>query len=87
VNSDFKSQSSAAGTRTSDSDWNISHSELRSDRACFFLDQVSHSGTYTVTYLARCTLAGRATAPPAKVESMYDPESYALSASRVFTSK
>jgi alpha-2-macroglobulin len=86
VNSDFKSQSSATGIPTSDSDWNVSHSELRSDRACFFLDQVWHRGTYTVTYLARCTLAGQATAPPAKVESMYNPESFALSASRVFTS-
>ena len=85
VNTDFKSQSSALGVRTSENDWNISHSELRSDRAVFFLDHVWRKGTYTVTYLARCTLAGRATAPPAKVESMYNPENFALSASRVFS--
>ena len=53
----------------------------------FFLDHVWRKGTYTVTYLARCTLAGTATAPPAKVESMYDPENFALSASRVFSTK
>jgi uncharacterized protein YfaS (alpha-2-macroglobulin family) len=87
VNTDFASQSSALGVRTSENDWNISHSELRSDRAVFFLDHIWRKGTYTVTYLARCTLAGTATAPPAKVESMYDPENFALSASRVFSTK
>ena len=87
VNTDFKSQSAAVGIPTSENDWSVSHSELRSDRASFFLDQVWKKGTYTLTYLARCTLAGQATAPPAKVESMYDPENFALSASRVFTTK
>ena len=87
VNTDFKSQRAAVGIRTSENDWNVSHSELRSDRAAFFLDEVWQKGTYTLTYLARCTVAGQATAPPAKVESMYDPENFALSASRVFTTK
>ena len=87
VNSEFASQSAALGMRTSATDWNVSHSELRSDRADFFLDEVSRRGTYTITYLARCTLAGQATAPPAKVESMYDPENFALSASRVMSVK
>jgi uncharacterized protein YfaS (alpha-2-macroglobulin family) len=87
VNTDFKSQRAAAGIRTSEDDWQVSHSELRNDRASFFLNEVAQKGTYTVTYLARCTLAGQATAPPAKVESMYDPENFALSASRVFTSR
>jgi uncharacterized protein YfaS (alpha-2-macroglobulin family) len=87
VNADFASQKSALGTRTSEQDWTVSHSELRSDRASFFLDQVWRKGTYSVSYLARCTLAGQTTAPPAKVESMYDPENFALSASRVFSAK
>jgi uncharacterized protein YfaS (alpha-2-macroglobulin family) len=87
VNTDFKSQRAAAGIRTSENDWQVSHSELRSDRAAFFLDEIWRKGTYTLTYLARCTLAGQATAPPAKVESMYDPENFALSASRVFSAK
>jgi alpha-2-macroglobulin len=87
VNTDFKSQRAAAGINTSENDWQVSHSELRSDRASFFLDEVWRKGTYTLTYLARCTLAGQATAPPAKVESMYDPENFALSASRVFITK
>lgn len=87
VNEDFASQKAALGIATSQSDWNVSHSELRDDRAVFFLDQVARRGTYTLSYLARCTLAGQATAPPAKVESMYDPDQHALSASRVFTAK
>jgi uncharacterized protein YfaS (alpha-2-macroglobulin family) len=87
VNTDFGSQSSGLGVRTSQDDWNVSHSELRSDRALFFLDHIWRKGTYTVTYLARCTLAGQAIAPPAKVESMYDPENFALSASRVFSAQ
>ena len=87
VNTDFGSHAAARGVRTSDNDWNVSHSELRSDRAVFFLDEVARKGTYTVSYLARCSLAGQATAPPAKVESMYDPENFALSASRVFSAR
>ena len=87
VNSDFKSQSSALGIGTSENNWSVSHSELRSDRAMFFLDEVGHRGTYTLTYLVRCTLAGESTAPPAKVESMYDPSQFALSASRSFRTK
>jgi alpha-2-macroglobulin len=87
VNSDFSSQSAAAGLHTSESDWNVSHTELRTDRATFFLDHVWRRGTYTVSYLARCTIAGKATAPSAKVEPMYSPEKFALSASRLFTAE
>ncbi len=87
VNTEFKSQRAAVGISTSEHDWQISHSELRTDHAAFFLDEVWHKGTYTLTYLARCTVAGQATAPPAKVESMYDPENFALSASRAFTTR
>ena len=87
VNTQFGSQNAALGVRTSAGDWNVSHSELRSDRADFFLDEVARRGTYTITYLARCTVGGQATAPPAKVESMYDPDNFALSASRVMTVK
>jgi uncharacterized protein YfaS (alpha-2-macroglobulin family) len=87
VNSDFASQRAAAGPRTSENTWNVTHSELRSDRAVFYLDHIWRRGTYSVTYLARCTIAGEATAPAAKVESMYAPERFALSASRVFQTK
>ncbi len=85
VNSDFSSQSSGQVIRTSEEDWNISHSELRSDRAVFFMDHISRKGTYKITYLARCTVSGEVSVPPAKVESMYDPENFALSASQKFS--
>ncbi|MBX3740418.1 MAG: hypothetical protein KF712_05465 [Akkermansiaceae bacterium] len=89
VNTDFKTQGTGtgAGADVSTNKWEVSHSELRTDRAVFFLDRVWKKGTYTLTYLARCTVPGVATAPPAKAEGMYDPEFYALSASRVFTTK
>jgi alpha-2-macroglobulin len=87
VNTNFATQKAAVGTPTSQEDWQVSHTELRTDRATFFLDHVWRRGTYTLSYLVRCTLAGQATAPPAKVESMYDPENVALSASRVFLAK
>jgi uncharacterized protein YfaS (alpha-2-macroglobulin family) len=87
VNSDFKSQSSALGLATAENNWSVTHSELRSDRAVFFLNEVGRRGTYTLTYLVRCTLAGETTAPPAKVESMYDPSQFALSASRSFRAR
>ncbi len=87
VNTSFSSQTSAQTIRTSENDWRVSHSELRDDRALFFLDHIPQRGTYTLTYLARCTLDGQAVAPPAKVESMYDPSNVALSASRAFTTR
>ena len=87
VNSDFSSQSAAQSIRTSENDWNVSHSELRSDRAAFFMNRVWRKGTYKLTYLARCTIDGVVMAPPAKVESMYDPENFALSSSLKFTTK
>jgi uncharacterized protein YfaS (alpha-2-macroglobulin family) len=87
VNSDFASQSAPKGGATSENTWHVSHSELRNDRAVFFLDWVGTRGTYSVTYLARCTMAGEAETPPAKVESMYDPDNTALSASRHLSTK
>lgn len=85
VHSDFESQRAIVGGRTSESDWRVSHRELRTDRASFYLDYLPRAGTYTLNYLVRCTLPGDALAPPAKVESMYDPENFALSASREFS--
>jgi uncharacterized protein YfaS (alpha-2-macroglobulin family) len=87
VNSDFSSQAGGQAIQTSEDDWSISHSELRSDRAVFFMDHVWRKGTYNITYLARCTVGGDVNTPPAKVESMYDPENFALSASQKFTTK
>jgi alpha-2-macroglobulin len=87
VNTDFASQAGGQVIQTSENDWNISHSELRSDRAVFFMDHVYRRGTYKLTYLARCTVGGDVNVPPAKVESMYDPDNFALSATQKFSTK
>ena len=84
VNNDFASQSSRFRTN-SDSSWNVAHKELRSDRASFFVNRSWRGGTRTISYLARVTSAGVATAPAAKVEAMYDPEQLALSESKTLT--
>lgn len=85
VNNDFSSQAAHGNAgRTSENDWAVSHSELRSDRALFFYDSVWGGTRKKITYLARCTMEGKAVAPPAKAESMYDPNNTALSASREF---
>ncbi|MBT8036498.1 MAG: hypothetical protein KJO21_03035 [Verrucomicrobiae bacterium] len=84
VNNDFASQRSQFNTN-SDNAWRIAHKELRSDRASFFINRSWHQGTQTISYLARVTSAGTATAPAAKVEAMYDPERLALSDSKKLT--
>src|SRR5690606_7928791 len=85
VNNDFASQAAHGNAGgTSENFWTVSHSELRSDRALFFYDRGWRDGRRRIVYLARCTMDGKAVAPPAKVESMYDPEKVALSASREF---
>jgi uncharacterized protein YfaS (alpha-2-macroglobulin family) len=84
VNNDFASQSTRFRTNT-DNSWNVNHKELRSDRASFFINRSWRSGTRSLSYLARVTSAGVATAPAAKVEAMYDPEQIALSESKTMT--
>ena len=84
VNDRFESQRSAVADDPGRDNWHISHSELRDDRAVFYLDYVHAAGTYAASYLARCTLAGEATAPQAKAELMYDATKTALSNSRAF---
>ncbi|MEM1083037.1 MAG: alpha-2-macroglobulin family protein [Verrucomicrobiota bacterium] len=85
VNNSFESQAANMNAgRTSEQAWDVSHHELRDDRALFFLDRGWRNDTRTLTYLVRVTQTGTALAPPAKVESMYDPDNLALSASRQF---
>ena len=82
VNTEFSSQAGRVAKKHTS--WNISHQELRDDRAVFFVDHLWSRGSYRVQYHARVTSAGHAVAPPAKIEAMYDPGSYALTASREF---
>ena len=76
VNSDFKTQSTHVRPSTKKS-WVISNQELRDDRALFFLNY-AREGSTTLSYLARITSAGTVATPSAKVEAMYDPETYGL---------
>lgn len=83
VNTQFASQ--AGRLAKGKNYWNPDYRELRKDRALFFINHVPRSGVYKLSYHARVTSAGEATAPPAKVEAMYEPEFYALSPSRRLT--
>jgi len=84
VNSAFKSQAAASQTANAQTTagryWRSDHQELRDDRALFFCDYV-YGSKYEIRYLARVTGVGEATAAQAKIEAMYEPEKYGLSAS------
>jgi uncharacterized protein YfaS (alpha-2-macroglobulin family) len=84
VNPVFKSQEMKAGAALS-RDWVSDYKELRDDRALFFCDHL-FPGTYTIRYLARVRAAGSATAPSAKVEEMYHPERFGMTATQVVSS-
>jgi uncharacterized protein YfaS (alpha-2-macroglobulin family) len=78
VNPAFKTQEMNAGpdaARDCFSDFR----EIRADRALFFADHIQ-PGNYTIRYLARVCAAGRVTAPAAKIEEMYHPERFGMSA-------
>ena len=62
-----------------------SFQEIRSDRALFFCNNVWNAGKYRVQYLARVVAAGSVTAPPAKIEAMYEPQRRGLSATTRIT--
>ncbi len=74
INPAFKSQEALAGEELG-TDWISDYSELREDRAVFFVDLL-HPGRYTLRYLARVVCAGEAIAPAAKIEEMYHPERF-----------
>lgn len=88
INPDFASQGAAdkeVQAKNRYSRWTCSHQEMRDDRALFFCDR-AYAGQYQIDYLARVTGVGEAIAAPAKVEAMYEPQEYGLSANqRVLT--
>ena len=81
INPEFKTQANQNAPQTGD--WRkrlyTHYKELRKDRALFFCDYLYRAGDYQIQYLARVTATGEATAPAAKIEAMYSPQSYALS--------
>jgi uncharacterized protein YfaS (alpha-2-macroglobulin family) len=60
--------------------WFCDHRELRADRALFFTDHAPEKGRFVLHYLARVIAEGDTIAPPAKIEAMYEPSRYGLSA-------
>ncbi|MBU6301404.1 MAG: hypothetical protein KGS60_07620 [Verrucomicrobia bacterium] len=65
----------------------VSFQEMRTDRTLFFSDYLAARDQYRVEYLARVVAAGEATAPPAKIEAMYQPQRHGLSATTRITGK
>lgn len=88
VNPKFKSQA----TQKVDRDRKIrrlyaNHTEMQKDRVVFFADSVFNAGDYTLQYLARVVAPGVVTAPPAKIEAMYEPQRFGLSGTEQIKAK
>ncbi|MGK0187333.1 MAG: hypothetical protein ACI9R3_003120 [Verrucomicrobiales bacterium] len=66
--------------------WYSDHQELRAERTLYFRNYIYDGGKFTIEYLARVIAEGTVTAPPAKVEAMYDPGKLGLSDSVIITS-
>lgn len=60
------------------------HTEIRDDRVVYFARRLWR-GTYTATYLARATTAGRFVMGPAQAEEMYNPGVHGRSGGGLFT--
>lgn len=85
VNPEFETQGGNHSDNASEP-WFCDHREIRADRALFFTDYAPDKGRFSLTYLARVIAEGDTTAPPARVEAMYQPDKFGLSATqRVIT--
>ena len=63
-------------------DWFCDHRELRTDRALFFTDNPPAKGKFVLSYLARVIAEGDVIAPSARIEAMYEPDKFGLSATQ-----
>ena len=81
INPEFGTQSEREGGQLPDGTqaWFCDHREIRTDRALFFTDFAPAKGKFSLQYLARVIAEGDTTAPPAKIEAMYQPDKYGLS--------
>lgn len=84
VNPAFKTQEMNSGLEPA-LDWFTDYREIRSDRALFFGDHIP-PGNYTIRYLARVCAPGNVTAPAVKIEEMYHPERFGMSATEEVSS-
>ena len=74
VNPEFRT-AAAQGDQLARNWW--SHREIRTDRVLYFMNAWT-AGKYQMRYVARVRAAGTATAPPTKVEEMYEPSHFGL---------
>jgi len=81
INPEFTTQSEREGDQLPDGSqaWFCDHREIRTDRALFFTDYAPAKGKFSLQYLARVIAEGDTTAPPARIEAMYQPDKYGLS--------
>ncbi|WP_166442615.1 alpha-2-macroglobulin family protein [Phragmitibacter flavus] len=80
INPEFETQNAKGDAEEVDNEWYTDHRELRHDKALFFTNDWSTLGKFQLKYLARVIAEGDVIAPPAKIEAMYEPDHYALSA-------
>lgn len=87
VNPEFDTQGGDEGKRAErDTEaWFCDHREIRADRALFFTDFAPDKGKFNLAYLARVIAEGDTVAPPSRIEAMYQPEKYGLSATQRLT--
>ncbi|MGB0578707.1 MAG: alpha-2-macroglobulin family protein [Limisphaerales bacterium] len=78
INPEFKSQASGKSD-WSTQNWYSDYRELRNDRALFFRNRLP-AGKYRIQYLARVRADGQCTAPPTRVEEMYNPNRHGYGA-------
>ena len=84
INPEFDTQSEREGDQLPEGvgAWFCDHREIRADRALFFTDYAPEKGKFQLRYLARVIGEGDTIAPPARIEAMYEPSKYGLSASQ-----
>lgn len=88
VNPEFDTQGGKDSKRAeaAGEPWFCDHREIRADRALFFTDYAPGKGKFALNYLARVIAEGDTVAPPARIEAMYQPDKFGLSATqRVIT--
>jgi uncharacterized protein YfaS (alpha-2-macroglobulin family) len=78
INPEFRTQQTGESAAL-DQAWAADYREIRADRVLYFCDHLP-AGAFTFRYLARVRAAGKVTAPATKVEEMYRPERFGLSA-------
>jgi uncharacterized protein YfaS (alpha-2-macroglobulin family) len=81
VNPDFSTMAgSSALANVNTPHWSFDHAEIRRDRVLFFRNYCATPGSFQCQYLARIVAAGNVIAPQTRIEAMYDPAQFGLSA-------